>query len=173
MNGTDQMDSEGPAAVPEAEIIVRPPAMPRYYNANHKLVVYMTLAFRMRDGASPERIVRTIARMDPSQVTPEVESISAFASLLSERTAEALKRPDALNPPRDETAPGLVYAIATEVFGPESVGFVEQISLDVPTSEMLQAAMRSGDAEHTMHRIAADILRNTAEVLRASIEPRK
>lgn len=168
MSDTDQTDNEG-AVAPTEEI--RRPAMPRYVNANHRLVVYMTLAFRMRDGASPGRIVQTIARMDPTKVSLEVQDIAKFAELLSERLAEALKRPDAINPPRDDTAPGLIYEIAEEVF--DSVGLVEQISLDVPTSEMLQSAVRSGDAERTMNRIAADVLRNTAEVLRASIEPRK
>lgn len=163
---------DGDAAAPQ-QTGPGQPAIARYVNANHKLVVYMTLAFSMRDGASPERIVKTIARMDPSQVPSEGKDIASFASLLSERMAEALKRPDAVNPPRDDTTPGLILEVAEEVFGLESISFVEQISLDVPTAEMLSAAVRSGDAERTMNRIAADILRNTAEVLRTSIEPRK
>jgi hypothetical protein len=165
----DQM-TETDTPAPEAKSGL--PAITRYVNANHKLVVYMTLAFRMRDGAAPDRIARTIARMT-SQVPAEGKDIAAFASLLSERLAEALKRPDAVDPPFDDDAPGLVLDVAQQVFGHESVSFVEQISLDVPTAEMLSAAVRSGDAERTMNRIAADILRNTAEVLRTSIEPRK
>lgn len=147
--------------------------IPPYVNANHKLVVYMTLAFRMRDGASPARICQTISRMEASQVPQEGKDIARFAFLLSERLTEALKRPDVANPQRDESAAGLVLGVAEEVFGAENLSFVELISLDVPTTEMMSAAVRSGDTERTMNRIAADILRNTAEVLRTSIEPRK
>lgn len=171
MSDTDQTGDSTAGQPSEAKSGL--PTIPRYVNANHKLVVYMTLGFRMRDGASPARICQTISRMDASKVPPEGKDIASFAGLLSERLAEALQRPDVANPPPDEPAAGLVLRVAEEVFGAESLSFVELISLDVPTAEMLSMAVRSGDAERAMNRIAADILRNTAEVLRTSIEPRK
>ncbi len=151
----------------------QPPLMGRYVNAKHKIVVYMTIALRMREGGSPERIGRTISRMEPNQVPIEGKDIARFSHLLAERMGEALDRPDLAHQPSEEEddKPGLVLSVAREVFG--ELSFVEQIALDVSTAEMIHAAVRSGDPSRTMHRIVADVLRDTAEVLKTSIEPSK
>jgi hypothetical protein len=65
----------------------------------------------------------------------------------------------------------MVLAVALEVFG--EVGFVEQVALDAPTEEIVQAAVRSGDPVRTINRIVSDVLRDAAQVLQLSIEPRK
>lgn len=175
--GLTDIDDEAPQAAgrvgqDDERTEARPgkPAIKPYVNANHKLVVYMTLGFRMRDGASASRVGETIARMDRlgTKVPAEGPDIAAFASLLAERLSAALK-----GGVEDEDGVGLMLAVAQEVFGLDNISFVEQIALDVATEDMVELAERTGDAKRGLNSIAAEILRSTAEVLRTSIEPRK
>lgn len=140
------------------------PVARQFVGATVRLSVYTALAARMRDGGSPQNMLRTLETIQDHEANEQPQDASE-RRLTKEFTAALLDR--FASKEEGEPKLGPLLAVAMTVFEPKSLSFMEKVVLDVSREEFEQRSPTYVDEppQRAAWRKVAVVLRDAAEVL--------